>query len=389
MNEQNQMTVCGVMSGTSLDGVDVAIVHFENIEDDLQFELKYFTTIPYTHDLQKRLQSIVQLTSQSPDISSMNMLLGETYAKAVNQAIEQSGLEKHQIDLISSHGQTIFHNPTPTQQDPLHRPNTLQIGDISVIAELTGIPTIGDFRTRDMAVGGQGAPLVPYADYELFRSQDVGRILVNIGGISNMTLLKKGCHADEVIAYDTGPGNMLIDAFVTWHSKGEMTFDEDGQLASQGQVNHQWLNELLKHPYFSERPPKSTGREQFGIDYAKTLWQQAKAKNISELDRIATITDLTAHTLADSLNQHINEDDIKEIYISGGGFRNQYLMARLKEALPEHINLQSTQTLGIDQDAKEAIVFALLGYLGFNRKTNNLPSATGARKSVVMGKISW
>ncbi|PKR78179.1 anhydro-N-acetylmuramic acid kinase [Halalkalibacillus sediminis] len=383
------MLVCGVMSGTSLDGVDVAIVEFEMKNEDILFNLKFFTTVPYSDELTERLQAIVQPTSESPEISSMNMLLGETFAEAVNQAIEESELSKEEIDLISSHGQTIFHDPVQSEKDPLHRPNTLQIGDISVIAELTGITTMGDFRTRDIAVGGQGAPLVPFADFKLFRSDDVGRILVNIGGISNLTRLMKSCSLEEVIAYDTGPGNMLIDAFVNWHTRGEQTFDEDGKLAEKGQVHEEWLNQLLNHPYYSKVPPKSTGREQFGMDYAKSMWYEAEKLGISEVDRISTATALTAYTLGSSLRNHVEKDGVSEIYISGGGWRNQYLMKILKEQLPEHITMESTESLGIDSDAKEGIVFALLGYLGINKITNNLPAATGANKNVVMGKIAW
>ncbi|WP_054751784.1 anhydro-N-acetylmuramic acid kinase [Piscibacillus salipiscarius] len=191
METNTRMRVCGIMSGTSLDGVDVAIVDFEEQNGNIDFNLVHFSTVPYSHQLSERLRSIVQPSSQSPDISSMNMLLGDVFANAVNTTIQKSGLSHEDIDLISSHGQTIYHDPIIHEDDSLHQPSTLQIGDISVIAEKTGIPTIGDFRTRDIAVGGQGAPLVPFVDYTLLRSEHSGRILVNIGGISNLTVLKK------------------------------------------------------------------------------------------------------------------------------------------------------------------------------------------------------
>lgn len=389
MKTKDRLRVCGIMSGTSLDGVDVAIVDFEEQDGNIDFELIHFSTVPYSNQLSERLRSIVQPNSQSPEISSMNMLLGEVFANAVSDTLQECGLSFDNVDLISSHGQTVFHDPLTHEDDSLYRPNTLQIGDISVIAEKTGIPTIGDFRTRDIAVGGQGAPLVPFVDYTLLRSEEEGRILVNIGGISNLTVLKEACQPDDVIAYDTGPGNMLIDAFMNWYTNGKQTFDPGGQYASEGKVHTEWLNELLNHPYYAKLPPKSTGREQFGIEYAEQLWKEAEAKGIKEIDRISTITELTVQTLARSLRTHIEIDGVESIYISGGGWNNRHLMGSLEKQLPENITVHSTQELGMNNDAKEAIVFALLGYLGFNKKTNNLPSATGAKKRVVMGKISW
>ncbi|TFB24413.1 anhydro-N-acetylmuramic acid kinase [Filobacillus milosensis] len=385
----NKMIVCGLMSGTSLDGVDVAITQFQSKDNNIEFENLFFQTYSFELDLKNRLQELVLPTATSPEISSMNFLLGEVFAEAVEQAIIESELEKDDIDLVSSHGQTIFHDVTHKQDDPLHRSNTLQIGDISVIAEKTGITTIGDFRTRDVAVGGQGAPLVPFADYTLFRSHQVGRILVNIGGISNLTVLPRECKKEDVKAYDSGPGNMLIDAFVYFYSNGAQNYDNNGELAQQGEVNQEWLEQLLSHPYYQLEPPKSTGREEFGFNQAKALWKEAETLGIVEIDRIATITALSSHTLAQAIKQHTIKDDIKEIYISGGGWHNPILIEGVKTLLPNNLIFKSTNDLGIHSDAKEAIVFALLGYLGFNKHSNNLPAATGANKSVIMGKIAW
>ncbi len=390
MNSLKKMTVCGLMSGTSLDGVDVAIVEFTpSLHGKIDYSLVYFNTIDYDEPLKEKLQDIVLPNSQSPAISSMNMLLGEVFADAVLETVEQSGLTLSEIDLIASHGQTIFHEPERNVNDPHHRANTLQIGDISVIAEKTGIPTIGDFRTRDVAVGGQGAPLVPFADYHLFRSDEVGRALINIGGITNVTILKKKATENDVIAYDTGPGNMMIDAFVHYYSNGKMSYDRNGELASKGIVQEKWLDELMNHAYFSKDYPKSTGREEFGFDYAKKLWEEAAALNISELDRIATITALTARTLTKELNEFIKTGHLHEVYVSGGGVHNEILLQLINEDLMNDIEVKKVEELGMSSDAKEALVFALLGFLGFQKQTNNLPQATGANKAVIMGKISW
>ena len=383
------MTVIGLMSGTSLDGVDIAIVDIQKDNGEIEFDLRHFVTVPYEDHIKKKLEKIVLPEAVSPDISSMNMLLGEIYAKAILCAIQDASISLQEIDLISSHGQTIFHNSSLQEDNPYYRPNTLQIGDISVIAEMTGIATIGDFRTRDMAAGGNGAPLVPFLDYHLLKSNDSGRILVNIGGIANISVISPGAAPEDVIAYDTGPGNLIIDAFIHRYTKGEANYDEGGKLAGEGKVDREWLKELLEHPYYSLIPPKTTGREQFGLAYAEELWEQAEQKGISELDRITTVTELTAHSLWNSIANHIQKNHIEAVYVSGGGWRNRTMLDFLAAHLPEHITLQSTAELGIDSDAKEAIAFAVFGYLGFNKQPNNLMSATGARKSVVMGKISW
>lgn len=384
-----KMTVCGLMSGTSLDGVDVAIVELNQSSGKIDFKLLFFNTIDYEPQLKEKLQKVVLPNSQTPEISSMNMLLGEVYANAVLNTIDKAGLKKEDIDLISSHGQTIFHEPVKREIDRYHRPNTLQIGDIGVIAELTGIPTIGDFRTRDVAVGGQGAPLVPFADFHLFRSEEYGRALVNIGGITNFTILPPNSRQDDVIAYDTGPGNMLIDAFVEFYTNGKQHYDVDGHLASQGKINEKWLEGLLKHTYYAKEAPKSTGREEFGKDYAELLWEQGHDLGITELDRISTITALTARTLAFELNKFIAKSQVHEVYISGGGVHNQTLLNEIDRHLYNGIKVRKIEELGMSSDAKEAVVFALLGYLGFQKQYNNLPQATGAAKEVVMGKISW
>lgn len=386
LNKNRQKLVVGLMSGTSLDGIDAALVSITEETRDIQLKLLHFTTLPYT---EKERNAILKLCDPNrariEDISAMNMLLGERFAAAARKVVNEANLTLDEIDLISSHGQTIFHQPEGVEMAGHSVASTLQIGDIALIAERTGVMTIGDFRTRDMAAGGQGAPLVPYADDLLFRKKEFGRVLVNIGGIANITVLPPENSKESVLAFDTGPGNMIIDAFASWATNGKQSFDENGTMAASGQVNEQWLEELLQHDYYRLAPPKSTGRELFGIQYARMLWEKP---GMSAADKLATITELTARTLAVDISRFIDSHQIKEVFVSGGGWHNRTLMNGLKRHLPDTCRLGSTDDLGISGDAKEAVVFALLGYQCYHKRANNLPSATGANKPVIMGKIA-
>ncbi|MBC5637646.1 anhydro-N-acetylmuramic acid kinase [Ornithinibacillus sp. BX22] len=380
----------GIMSGTSLDGIDVAVVKISEENDSVHIELEHFDTVPYSNEVKQVILDLCDpITASIQLISSMNMLLGKLYAEAALKAIDDSGLRLADISFISSHGQTIFHQPDPIDAAGELVASTLQIGDISTIAELTGITSVGDFRTRDMAVGGQGAPLVPYADYLLFRSQAIGRVLVNIGGIANLTILPKNSAPSQVKAYDTGPGNMIIDYFARRMTNGEWFYDKNGELAANGSVNHTWLDILLQEPYYKIPPPKSTGRELFGEEYAIKLWNDADKLSINLADRIATITKLTAVTLTNDIKRHIEPDGIREVFISGGGSYNPILMKEIRNGLPDHVQLRKMDEIGMPADAKEAMIFALLGYQCLKQRTNNFPPATGAKREVVMGKVAW
>lgn len=382
--------VIGLMSGTSLDGIDAALVSITNKNDQYKINLISFLTIPYPKEVKEKLLELCDpMRSKTADISSMNMLLGELFADAVKKLVTKAGYHLNEIDLISSHGQTVYHQPDPVNIANYPIRSTLQIGDISVIAERTGVTTVGDFRTRDMAAGGQGAPLVPFADYLLFKNKDYGRIVVNIGGITNITLLPPNCNKADVVAYDTGPGNMIIDLFTYWATSGEQNFDRDGLLALNGKVNYEWLEHIVKHPYFKRKPPKSTGREMFGEEFAKKLWEEAQSRGIPTLDRISTVTMLTVRSLADEIKKNKESHLIKEVIISGGGWYNKTLISWLEKELSGEVQIIGSGSFGIPEDAKESIVFALLGYLCMNKKSNNLPTATGASHSVIMGKISW
>lgn len=381
------MRVCGLMSGTSLDGLDIAVVDFHSDDESVRHELKFFTTVPYPEELKERLSGLMNPNAPLQSISSMNMYLGELFALFIKEALTDSPVSFESIDLISSHGQTVWHEPI-SDGGTFSSPNTMQIGDISVIAERTQKHVIGDFRTRDMAAGGQGAPLVPFADEYMFRSEDNGRILVNIGGISNITVLPPRGLEQEVVAYDTGPGNMIIDAFAGFLSNGLESFDRDGRYARAGKVHEEWLSDLLQHDYYRLPAPKSTGREEFGADYSKKIWKEADRFGIEPADKIATVTMLTARTLADEIEKFRKSHQVTEVFVSGGGIHNSTLLNYLRDLLPG-MEIGKTDTLGIDGDAKEAFVFALLGYLGFHNKPNNLPAATGATRRTVLGKIAW
>lgn len=383
------MRVCGLMSGTSLDGLDIAIADFSFVSDKLTYELKHFVTMDYPEELTAQLFKLMDPLAPLNHVSSMNMYLGELYAKLIKDSLVDSEIEYASIDLISSHGQTIWHEPIAASEREFARANTLQIGDISALAEYTGKPVIGDFRTRDMAAGGQGAPLVPFADQLLFQSSTNGRVLVNIGGITNITVLAPTPNGKEVLAYDTGPGNMIIDSFVSKFSGGKQSYDSNGELAKSGNIHLEWLNLLMENDYFSLPAPKSTGRELFGAAYAEKLWNQGDEYGCSAEDKIATITMLTAKSLALEIEQYIKSHDLKEVIISGGGVHNKTLLSYLTDMLPDQVKVKALDEIGFNSDAKEAFVFALLGYLGFQKVPNNLPSTTGAKRQTILGKIAW
>lgn len=379
--------VVGLMSGTSLDGIDAALVE---ITDGHKPSVRNvgFISDSFSREIRQKILHLCDPSkARLEDISVMNMLLGEMFAEAATKVIRQSGMSHDDILLISSHGQTIYHQPDPIEIEERKITSTLQIGDIGVIAERTGILTVGDFRTRDMAAGGQGAPLVPYVDYVLFQEKEFGRVLLNIGGISNVTILPKNGKEEDVIAYDTGPGNMVIDMFTEWATDGAHTYDHNGRFAAKGKINETLLQELLEHPYFKQSPPKSTGRELFGREFAQKIWRDAES--ISNVDKIATITELTAITISNDIRRHQKSCDLQEVLVSGGGRFNRTLMDRMAHHLPVEINVRSSDEVGVPAEAKEAIAFALLGYQCYQKRTNNLPSATGAKNGVVMGKMAW
>ncbi|MDR6553321.1 anhydro-N-acetylmuramic acid kinase [Paenibacillus qinlingensis] len=384
---QTSLTIAGLMSGTSLDGIDVAIVHIEGRGADTNIKLLHFESLPFEDEMREKLKLLCTIEhSDVAQVCGMNFAIGQRFADAVIHTAAAANMSMADIDLISSHGQTIWHIPTADETDLFLPKSTLQIGDLSVIAKQTGRPVVGDFRTADMAVGGQGAPLVPYGDYLLFKDANKGRILQNIGGIGNCTAIPAG--ASGISAFDTGPGNMIMDQVVYELSEGRKSYDANGDWAAEGKVDMELLESMLAHPYFQEPPPKTTGRELFGKGYAAAWLASALERGLPHEDIVATATAFTAHSIARGYQDFIfPQSDIAEVIISGGGAHNRTLLNMLGELLPNQTILTSDE-LGISADAKEAMLFALLGNSFIQGEPNNIPAATGAVRPTIMGKLA-
>jgi anhydro-N-acetylmuramic acid kinase len=377
-----KMRVVGLMSGTSADGVDAAVVEI----DRGKVRLLAFDTFAYPAALRRQILDLCWLESaRLDDICHYNFVLGEIFAEAVIKLCSKNGVSIGSIDLIGSHGQTIYHRPAGGRYAGRTIRSTLQISEPSVIAQRTGVTTVADFRPRDMAAGGEGAPLVPYADYVLFKNKRLTRAVQNIGGIANVTFLPAGCTQDEIVAFDTGPGNMVIDGIVHLITSGRKRCDTDGKMAARGTVDKRLLGEMLRHPFFRRRPPKSTGREQFGAAFAERIYRRAGRKNLADSDIVATVTALTARSIAQAYRRFLPVMP-DELILCGGGSHNRTLVEMLQAEMPD-VKMLSTDDFGISVDAKEAVSFAILAWATIKGMTNNVPAATGAKKPVILGKI--
>ena len=372
------MRVAGVMSGTSLDGIDVAIVDIDNQRGRLKITPLAFRSTPYPKLVREALLSVSNAMTHTAIVARLNFLLGELYASAVREACRRIPLQS--IDLIGMHGQTIFHEAEPVEYLGVRVRSTLQIGEAAVVAERTGIATISNFRERDMAAGGKGAPLVPYVDYLLFRDRRIGRVALNIGGIANISVIPANAGPDDVIAFDTGPGNMVMDALAGHLTEGREHYDRGGKIARTGAISPRLLESMLSDPYFALDPPKACGREQYGREFVSGLI----ATGLSLPDLIATALEMTAQSITRAI---VSRQNIGEVIASGGGVHNRTLMRRLHELLPYH-RIVTTAEFGIDPDAKEAIAFAVLAHELVRRRPANLPSATGAHRPALLGKLS-
>ena len=383
------MRVLGMMSGTSADGIDVALVRISGAPPSLsiKFEGHHHVRFPVrVRDAILRLANGGATTTA--EISQLNFLLGEEFGGAAVAACKRWRVPLRQIGLIGSHGQTIFHQGVPTRFLGARKvASTLQIGEPSIIAARTGVTTIGDFRPGDMAVGGQGAPLVPFVDYLLYRDRKVGRVALNIGGIANVTVIPVAARPEDVFAFDTGPGNMIIDALVERLTRRRLSFDKNAHIALRGKVIRPLLETMLRSPYLRLPPPKTAGREQFGLEYADDLIRWAKKRRERMEDLVRTATIFTALSIADAFRRFIfSRVRVNELIVAGGGTKNPLLMAQLRAALPG-IEIVPSARFGVPAEAKEALAFAVLAYEGFHGRANNLPSATGATRAAIMGKL--
>lgn len=380
--------VAGLMSGTSLDGVDAVLMRIHGTGTSTRFTLVSHIAQRFPSNLKKLLlKNSLPETSRVDDIARLNFLLAHMYTDALRSITRKAGISFAQIALVGSHGQTIHHLPKAYRMFGKTIRATLQIGDPSVLAALTGITTVGDFRVADMAVGGEGAPLVPYFDWLAFRSKTKNRILLNLGGIANVTILPHNCSLADVTAFDTGPGNMLVDALMQrlYHQR----YDRNGGVASRGMISLDLLQWMNRHPFLKRRPPKSTGREEFGDAFVDELLNQGK--HFDKSDLIATTSFFTAQSVFDSYVRFVKKKMIAdELIISGGGARNAYFVEGLRYHF-KHARIRFSDEFGVPSEAKEAMCFAVLANETMAAHPTNLPPVTGARRNVVLGKIcvSW
>ena len=372
------------MSGTSADAMDAALVEFWWQEGDLRFRLLDFVETPYPDTIRSFLLGLCRKEgSDARQICMGDRLVAELAADCALDLIEASGQKP---DLIASHGQTIWHQPDPVEAAGRTLTGTLQIGGLSYLAQRTGVTTVGNFRTRDIALGGQGAPLVPLVDWYLFRSRNEDRILLNIGGIANSTLLVAGDGQEETLAFDSGPGNALIDMAAADITDGAHRMDVDGGLAAGGEVNEVMLQVLMEQEYLLRPPPKSTGREWLSRAFYDSI--RSRFRNVGDRDFIATLTAFTAESIADSWRRWLLPKAANPAaYVGGGGAKNPVLMHMLAQRAAE-VRLEPMESLGVTAEAKEAVAFALLGFLLLEGRPGNLPSVTGASMPALLGEIA-
>jgi anhydro-N-acetylmuramic acid kinase len=386
------MIVAGVMSGTSADGIDVALVRVDTPKTGRRshsiprFKLLAHAEYPYPKDVRNAVLAAMNSSKASvADLSRLNFLLGELYAEAVLATQRKFRVK---AELVGCHGQTLYHQGEAGSYLGRKVATTWQTGDGAVIAARTGIPVVSDFRPADMAAGGKGAPLVPYLDYMIYRDEKIGRIAQNIGGIANLTAIRAGAGPKNVVAFDTGPGNMLIDALMAKFFK--QPFDRDGQIAASGDTIESVIKKILARPFFGIKPPKTAGREEFGREFA-TEFARLCGKAPKQ-DIVATATALTARSIADAVRRFVLEPrhSYSELIVSGGGAKNPTLLAMLaNEIQPLRLQLRLSDEFGLPSEAKEAVAFAVLAYKTWHRRPSNVPSATGAKRLAILGKISY
>jgi len=372
------MIAIGLMSGTSLDGVDAILVEIENNK----YKQLKFITLPYEEEFKKRiLKNLSNETAKLAEISSLNFELGHKFVEAIDYLLKGTKYTYKDIDFVASHGQTIWHDPHGEKCD-MAVPSTLQIGEPSVISYKTGIKTISNFRTMDVAAGGEGAPLVPYSEYMLYKSEEKNIVLQNIGGISNLTFLPKNCSIEEVFSFDTGPGNIMIDYFVNkYYNK---PFDENGNIASSGMIINQLFENLKQDSFIYQAPPKSTGREQYSVEFMEQLNEKFNLDSFAPEDVICTFAYFTSYCIAYHYINYLQDIDL--VIINGGGSHNKFILKTIEEIT--NLKIITGEEFGIDSDGKEALAFVVLGHQTLLNKPSNVCSVTGAKDYVILGNIT-
>ena len=383
---EQERRIIGLMSGTSADGIDAAVIGLRETDDGLSVTVLAFNTSGYPDGLRAKIMDVSDPeTSRIDELCRLHFELGELFAAAAVDVTRSAGLALKDIDLIGSHGQTVHHLPERKERFGAETGATLQIGDPSVIAQRTGVVTVGDFRTADVARGGQGAPLVPYVDYLLFKHPAKARGLVNLGGIANLTVLPADPDPVDVLAFDTGPANMLIDAVAL--SETEQSMDRDGAGARRGTPSEELVENVLSIPYFERTPPKSTGRELFGGPCADALLCGGKNAGLKQDDMLATATEITVRSIRDAYHRFVEPaTPLDELIVSGGGAKNSFMMERLSQVLSP-VEVVTSDERGLSSDAKEAVAFAILADQTVRGRPGSLPGATGADRPAVLGKI--
>ena len=391
-SQKSSRLVLGLMSGTSVDGIDVALVRIAPsiTNNAAHAHLENFATIPFPAAVRAEVLRVAEGTRvTTADISQLNFRLGRLFAEATLRACRKFRVPLRRICLIGSHGQTVFHQGRPSRFLGENIASTLQIGEPAVIAAVTGITTVGDFRPADMAVGGQGAPLVPFGDYLLYRDARHGRAVLNIGGIANVTIIPKAAPLRAVLAFDTGPGNMVVDALVRHFTRGRRGYDADARMASQGHLLPALLDTLFGERYFRQPPPKSAGREQYGRAYVEKLLAWGRRHRARPEDLVRTATVFTALSISAALHRWVlPRTPIAQLIVSGGGARNPLILAQLSATLGG-VEVITTESLGLPGDAKEAFIFAVLADETLRGRPANLPNATGASRPAILGKICY
>jgi anhydro-N-acetylmuramic acid kinase len=376
--------VVGLMSGTSLDGIDAAVVRLAGSGQHLRFEVLGYASQPMDSDLRAVIRQVAENDAAPATLARLHVRLAHAFADAADAAAESAGLPLGALDLAGSHGQTVQHLPAPTPLAGRAVAATLQIGDAATLAHRLGCPVAYDFRPADLARGGQGAPLVPYFDWAAFGHETEARLLLNLGGIANVSVLPAGCDVGDVGTFDTGPGNMVVDQLAARFF--DQAYDRDGALGASGNVCEPLLHTLLEEDYFGQPPPKSTGRERFGRAFVDRLIERGEALGCAPADLVATATALTARSVAQAVERFGPEASADVLIASGGGVRNPTLMRMLADALPG-LRVESTAAYGLDPDAKEAVCFAVLAHELLNEQPTSLPRVTGAARPALLGSL--